>query len=200
MRIIEPESKQGAYLIIIIGLIALYCNFYILTVATFIILLGWLFFCSSKVINPTIPNAVVSPINGKITKIMQQHDAIEIIIKPKFNGRIYAPSDLLNIEIMQHHGFYFYRNSKLSEELGAYSTLKANTIFKDEKLEIKIKVIPRLLRICGLRFAKTDALFLEKIGFLNNGILHIHIQGKNIQPLVEQNTYVRGGITPLITL
>ncbi len=200
MRVIESESKQGAYIIVICGLIAAYFGFYILTAILFIVLLAWLFFCSSKLINPTTPNAIVSPISGIVEYIKQHEDSIEFSIKARFNGRIYAPSDLHAMKVRKYHGFYFLRQSMLAKQLGVRELLEAQTILDDENLIIKIEVLPRFLRFCGLYALKMEALFLEKIGFLNVGLLRITIKGQNLRVLVKEHERVLGGSSPLVAI
>lgn len=200
MRVIESESKQGAYIIVICGLVAAFFGFYIFTGILLFLLLLWLFFCSSRLINPTTPNAIVSPISGVIENIVQHGDSIEFSIKARFNGRIYAPSDLCKINTQKYHGFYFLRQSSLAKQLSARDLLEAQTTLENENLAIKIEVLPRFLRFCGLYNSKLEALFLEKIGFLNMGILRISIKGKNLKVLVKEKERVYGGSSPLITL
>lgn len=200
MRVIESESKQGAYIIIIIGLITAYFGFYILTGIVLLVLLAWLFFCSSKLINPTMPDAIVSPINGVIEHITCNQDCVEFSIKARMNGRIYSPSDLYNISIKKYHGFYFLRTSELSNQLGMREFMSAETTLDGEKLSIKIEVLPRMLRFCGLYDGKLESLFLEKIGFLNVGLLRISIKGQNLKVLAKEHEKVFGGSSSLVAI
>ncbi|EMZ39922.1 hypothetical protein LS77_001365 [Helicobacter bilis] len=200
MRVIESESKQGAYIIVIFGLIAAYFGFYILTGILLLMLLAWLFFCSSKLINPTIPNAIVSPISGVIENITHNGDCVEFSIKVRRNGRIYSPSDLHDISVKKYHGFYFLRKSELSNQLGVKELMQAKTMLDNESLSIKIEVLPRVLRFCGLYDGKLESLFLEKIGFLNVGLLRISIKGENLKVLAKEHERVLGGSSPLITI
>lgn len=200
MRVIESESRQGAYIIIIFGLIFAFFGLYIVTGILFCLLLLWLFFCSSKLINPTIPDAIVSPISGVIEKISYNEDCVEFSIKARFNGRIYAPSDLCLIQTKKYHGFYFLQQSPVSKQLNTKDFLEAQTALGSENLVVKIEVIPRFLRICGLYTSKIEALFLEKIGFLNMGILRISIKGQNLKVIAKERERVYGGNSPLVTI
>lgn len=198
MRVIESESRQGAYIIVVLGLLAAYFGLYILVGILFVCLLGWFFFCSSRLINPTTPSAIVSPISGVITQIEHSQDSVTFHIKARRNGRIYAPSDLHNVSVRKQHGFYFVRQSALSRELGAREFLSAQTMLENENLGIRIEVLPRLLRACGLYAGKLEALFLEKIGFLNVGMLSITITGHNLKVLVGEKERVLGGQSALV--
>lgn len=200
MRVIESESKQGAYIIVICGLIAAFFGFYIVFGILLLFLLFWLFFCSSKLINPTMPNAIVSPISGVIENITYNEDFVEFSIKARFNGRIYAPSDLCEIKVKKYHGFYFLRQSPLAKQLGAKELLEAQTTLENENLIVKIEVLPRFLRFCGLYTSKIEELFLEKIGFLNIGILRISIKGQNLNVLAKEKERVYGGNSSLVAI
>ncbi|RDU67601.1 hypothetical protein CQA53_00925 [Helicobacter didelphidarum] len=201
MRIIEPEAKSIAYLIIIAGLVTSYFGLYILTTLLFVSLLVWLFFCSSKIINPTIPSAIVSPISGVIKKIEKDSNHIEFQIKARFNGRIYAPNDLQNIRISHHHGFYTLSNhSAFGRMFAPKDILEADSIFANNNLRIKIEVMPNLFRFCGLNYANSKSLFLEKIGFLNTGSLSISIYGDNLESFAQEGSYVVGGNSPLVVI
>ncbi len=200
MRIIESESKQGAYIFVIVGLITFYFGLYILTGIIFLMLLVWLFFCSSKLINPTTPDSIVTPISGKITKVIQNEDSIEFSITPRFNGRIFAPCDLHEISTLKKKGFYFFNQNKLANILGPKETLKAQALLNNKNIAIQIEVIPRLLKFCGINYEKSQALFLEKIGFLNFGVLNIKIIGNGIVSLVKEGEKVLGGSTQLIEI
>lgn len=200
MRILENEGKQGAYIILIFGLIFAYFGFYVLTIILLFILLTWLFFYSSRLVNPTMPNAIVSPINGVINSINQKEHSVEFIIKSRFNGRIYAPSDLHEIQVKKYHGFYFLYKSELSNKIGTKELMYAETILNDEKLFVEIEVLPRAFSVCGLCISRSESLFLEKIGFLNMGLLRISIKGNNITIIAKENEKVIGGISPLIEI
>lgn len=200
MRIVESESRQGSYFIVICGLIAAFFGFYIFTGILFVLLLLWLFFCSSRLINPTTPNAIVSPISGVIKSISYGKDCVEFKIKARFNGRIYAPSDLRAMQTKKYHGFYFLRQDKTAKQLAAKDMLEAQTTLENENLAIKIEVLPSFLRICGLHTNKLEALFLEKIGFLNAGVLNISVKGNNLKVLVKEKEHVRGGSSPIVTI
>ncbi len=199
MRMIESESKHGSYILIIIGLITSYFGFYILTGIVAILLILWLFFCSTKAINPTIPNSIVTPISGLVRKVVQNEDSIEFSIDARFNGRIFSPCDLYDITTLKKKGFYFAKQNEVSNILETKEFLEAQTLLNNENLAIKIEVIPRLLRFCGINYDKTEALSLDKIGFLNVGTLTIKVIGKNINSLVQEGTKVLGGNTPLVT-
>ena len=80
----------------------------------------------------------------------------------------------------KYHGFYFLRKSELSNQLGVKELMQAKTMLDNESLSIKIEVLPRVLRFCGLYDGKLESLFLEKIGFLNVGLLRISIKGREI--------------------
>lgn len=198
MRIIEPEGRNLAYLIIVVGVISAYFECYILGgILLFIILPLWLFFCSSKIINPTMPNAIVSPISGVILHINQSENEIDFCIKARFNGRIYSPSDLQNIIITHQNGFYGI-NNEFSKKLNANYTLNANSTLDNQHLDITIHIIPYIFRFCRIKFDSQNSLFLEKIGFLNLGTLHIKIKGDNIQSIAKKGDCVVGGNTALL--
>lgn len=200
MRIIENESKPGAYVMVILGLISAYFGFYILTGILFFTLMLWLFFCSSKLINPTSPSAIVSPINGVIDDVKYDGQSVEFTIISRFNGRIYAPCDLHETKVKKCHGFYFMRNSELSNQIGVCESMLAKTVIEDENLVIEIEIRPRLFSFCSLHSNKTESLFLEKIGFLNVGSLQINIKGNNLKVIAKKNEKVMGGISQLIRI
>lgn len=199
MRFIEPEGRNVAYIIVILVLILSYFGFYVIGgVFLFIVLPLWLFFCSSKIINPSLPNAIVAPISGVIKDVEINQNEIRFSISPRFNGRIYSPNDLQNIRITRTFGFYAAGFNNFTKMLNAHDILSATSSLDGVNLNVEMRLVPYIFRFCRLKFSGSNSLFLEKIGFLNLGMLQINIKGENLHTLAKQGDRIVGGSTALI--
>ncbi|RDU73432.1 hypothetical protein CQA66_01865 [Helicobacter aurati] len=199
MRVIEPESKQGTLLLIIITLVFSYFGWYILASISLLVLLFWLLLCSSKIIIPTNPQGIISPINGKVTQLKQEKDSITIDIATKWNARVYAPSDLNDITLSHTNGFYFITNNPTATKLSANDKLEATILLEQDYCYLTMYLFPRCFKFCTLHTNGDKALFLDKIGFLNIGKIRITLNGKNLQPSIKEGDSVKAGISTIIT-
>ncbi|MWV61217.1 hypothetical protein DCO58_10780 [Helicobacter saguini] len=201
MRFIEPEGRSVAYVIVIFVLILLYFGCYIVGAIFLLSILPlWLFFCSSKIITPSMPNAIVAPISGIIKEIEVSQNEIKFHISPRFNGRIYSPNDLQNIHITHTFGFFNFGFNDFTKMLNARDILSATSNLDGVTLNVEMYLTPYIFRFCGLKFSGKNALFLEKIGFLNLGVLTLSVKGKNLQSLARANDKIVGGNTALVVV
>lgn len=199
MRFIEPEAKGGGYAIVIISLLLIYFGFYVVGgIFLFLILPLWLFFCSSKIINPCLPNAITAPISGVIQTLETRENELIFKIKPRFNGRIYSPNDLQNIRITRTFGFFGLGFNAFTNLLNTHDNLSATSVLNGKNLDVEMRLVPYLFSFCRLKFSSNSSLFLEKIGFLNLGNLTLSVKGENLQSLAKQGDRIVGGSTALV--
>lgn len=204
MRILEKEGFQGVYILIILLVLSLYFNMYIASIFIVLFFIYWFYIFSYKTINPVYPDGIISPVSGQIKKIESGSNFTKILIKIGSNARIYSPADFKVTKITKQKGFYFLKNSSMSEKFGAKEIIDGKLIINDCSFDISMIIKPLIFKCCAFDLLNNDVLFLEKVGFINFGCLEINLNYSNVDNFtknlllnVKEGQKITGGVTNL---
>ncbi|PAF43680.1 hypothetical protein [Helicobacter sp. 11S02629-2] len=195
---LEKEGKAGALVILVLLFIFLFLSLYTISIIIFICLLIWLKLFSTRVILPSQPENIIAPINGVIKDIKTDSNFHTIYIKTKNSSRIYAPFDLSEAKVSEIHGFsLFYGDENIKPILNENTTLKANYFANSCVKSMEISIYPTFFKSANLTISRSNPNFLDKIGFLNFGLLVIRLDSKESLAVAIGDS-LKGGVSPLL--